>query len=100
MDKTKLRARIGEIQRIAETVMFPIDDLWYLSAEENICPTKYTESELEAIERALEATAELTALLQDLKTELQNEQKVDSGNAGRDSENKNHEGSGNREADK
>lgn len=72
MDKTELRGKIGELQRVAETIMFPINDLWCLSAEENICPTIYTESELEAIERALAATAELTALLQKLKKELQN----------------------------
>ena len=72
MDRATLRAKVGNIYRAAEAVMFPIDDLWCLSAEENICPTKYTESELEAIGRALEATAELTELLQNLKKELTN----------------------------
>ena len=72
MDKTELRGKIGELHRVAETIMFLINDLWCLSAEENINPTNYTESEVEAIERALAATVELTTLLQKLNKELQN----------------------------
>lgn len=72
MDRATLRAKIGNIYRVAESVMFPVEDLWCLSAEENVNPTIYTESELEAIDRGLEATADLTKLLQELKRELEN----------------------------
>ena len=72
MDKARLMTQVGKIQRASEAVMFPVDDLWGLTAEENINPTIYGESELEAIRRALEATAELTELLQNLKKELKN----------------------------
>ena len=69
MNKEKIR----DIQLAGEEIMFAVNDLWCLSAESNLKSTDYKTEELETIDRAIEAAAKLTRLLQSLKEQMQSD---------------------------